>query len=84
MERGQIGVTGTRARSRAAAEHKDERDHAPTPPLNMAAPAVPEVQTLLKLATLTLAQVRLSMKHMNTFLSPINVYGLCILTFTRH
>lgn len=84
MELGQIGVTGTRARSRAAAEHKDERDPAPTPPLNMAAPAVPEVQTLLKLATLTLAQVRLSMKHMNTILSPINVYGLCILTFTRH
>lgn len=66
MERGQIGVTGTRARSRVAAEHKDERDPALTPPLNMAAPAVPEVQTLLKLAILILAQVRLSMTHMNT------------------
>lgn len=66
MERGQTGATGTRVLSRAAEEHKDEKDPAPTPPLNMAAPTVPGVQTLLKLATPILAQVRLSMGHMNT------------------
>lgn len=57
MERGQTGATGTRVLSRAAEEHKDEKDPAPTPPLNMAAPTVPGVQTLLKLATPILAQL---------------------------